>query len=104
MLQLVSSWIGPAILVALGLAYAAVFAEEKIRLRKSVPVMTAAGVIWILVAIAYHQEDRAVEVAEKLRHVLLEFAELFLFLLSAMSFVNTMVERNVFEALRTRLT
>lgn len=104
MLQLVSSWIGPAILITLGLAYAAVFAEEKIRLRKSVPVMTAAGVIWILVAIAYHQEDRAVEVAEKLRHVLLEFAELFLFLLSAMSFVNTMVERNVFEALRTRLT
>lgn len=39
-----------------------------------------------------------------LRHVLLEFFELFLFLLSVTSFVNTMVERNVFESLRSRLT
>lgn len=102
MLQTVS-WVGPAVLVVFGLAYALVLAEEKLSLRKSKPVMVAAGLIWVLVAIAFHQEGRAPEVAEKLRHVLLEFAELFLFLLSAMSFVNTMVERNVFEALRTRL-
>jgi len=102
MLQTVS-WAGPAILVVFGLAYALVFAEEKLHLRKSKPVMVAAGIIWILVAIAFHQEGRGPEVAENLRRVLLEFAELFLFLLSAMSFVNTMVERNVFEALRTRL-
>jgi len=38
------------------------------------------------------------------KHALLFWnAELFLFLLSAMSFVNTIVERNVFEALRPRL-
>lgn len=102
MLQTIS-WAGPSILVVFGLAYALVFAEEKLHLRKSKPVMVAAGLIWVLVAIAFHQEGRGPEVAEKLRHVLLEFAELFLFLLSAMSFVNTMVERNVFEALRTRL-
>ena len=39
-----------------------------------------------------------------MRPVLLDFSELFLFLLSAMSFVNTMVERNVFEVLRFRLS
>lgn len=44
------------------------------------------------------------EVGVTLRHVLLEFFELFLFLLSVTSFVNTMVERNVFESLRSRLT
>jgi len=103
MFQVVSSWIGPAILIVFGLAYALVFAEEKLHLRKSKPVMVAAGIIWILVAIAFHQEGRGPEVAESLRRVLLEFAELFLFLLSAMSFVNAMVERNVFEFLRTKL-
>lgn len=99
----ISSWIGPTILVVFCITYGLVFAEEKLHLRKSKPVMVAAGLIWVLVAIAFHHDGRAPEVSAKLRNVLLEYAELFLFLLSAMSFVNAMVERNVFEVLRTRL-
>lgn len=103
MYQMDSSWAGPVILIIFGLAYAFVFAEEKLRLRKSKPVMVAAGLIWIVVAVAFHQMGRAGEVAGILRQVLVEYAELLLFLLSAMSFVNAMVERNVFEALRVKL-
>ena len=40
-------------------------------------------------------------VGEMLRHNLLEYSELLLFLLAAMTFVNTFEERNVFAALRT---
>lgn len=98
-----SAWAGPAILVVFTLAYALVFAEEKLQLRKSKPAMVAAGLIWILVAFAFHREGRDAEVADRLREVVLEYAELLLFLLSAMSFVNAMVERNLFEALRSRL-
>jgi Na+/H+ antiporter NhaD and related arsenite permeases len=97
-------WTGPAILVVFCAAYVLVFAEEKLELRKSKPVMMAAGLIWIFVAIGLHHEGRGSEVTEKLRIVLLDYAELFLFLLSAMSFVNTLVERNVFDMLRCRLT
>jgi Na+/H+ antiporter NhaD/arsenite permease-like protein len=97
-------WFGPAALVVFCLAYALVFAEEKLHLRKSKPVMVAASLIWIFVALAFRAEGRAEEVGRFLRPVLLDFSELFLFLLSAMSFVNTMVERNVFEVLRSRLT
>jgi len=97
-------WFGPAALLVFGLAYAFVFAEEKLHLRKSKPVMIAAGLIWILVALAFRAEGRGEAVGGYLSSVLLDFAELFLFLLSAMSFVNTMVERNVFEVLRARLT
>jgi Na+/H+ antiporter NhaD/arsenite permease-like protein len=39
-----------------------------------------------------------------LRHNLLEFSELFLFLLVAMTYIETMKERNVFEALKVWLT
>ena len=99
-----STWIGPAVLTVFGMAYALVFAEEKLGLRKSKPVMIAASLIWILVAIAFRMEGRSQEVGVKLRDVLLDYTELFLFLLSAMSFVNTLVERNVFEVLRARLT
>ena len=97
-------WIGPAILIVFCAAYVLVFAEEKLELRKSKPVMIAAGLIWILVAIEFDRTARGPEVGIKLRHVLLEYTELFLFLLSAMSFVNTLVERNVFEVLRAKLT
>jgi Na+/H+ antiporter NhaD/arsenite permease-like protein len=97
-------WVGPAALLVFFLAYMFVFAEEKLSLRKSKPVVIAASLIWILVALAFRAEGRGEEVGKLLRPVLLDFSELFLFLLSAMSFVNTMVERNVFEVLRARLT
>ncbi|MGE0109062.1 MAG: sodium:proton antiporter NhaD [Bdellovibrionales bacterium] len=98
-----ASWTGPAILITFVIAYLFVFAEEKLHLRKSKPVMAAAGLIWIFVAIDFHAENRVHEVGEQIRHVLLEYSELFLFLLAAMSFVNTLTERNLFESLRTRL-
>lgn len=84
-------------------AYVLVIVEENLDLRKSKPVMVAAGAIWLLTAIAYASQHQSHVVAELLRHNLLEYAELMLFLLSAMTFINTMVERNVFKALRTRL-
>lgn len=99
-----ANWAGAAIIILLIAAYALVFAEEKLRLRKSKPVMLAGGIAWILVAIAFQQIGRGDEIATMLREVLLEYAELFLFLLAAISFVNTIADRNVFEALRHKLT
>ncbi len=99
-----SSLIGPAIIVLLCLAYAFVFAEEHLQLRKSKPVMVAAGLIWVLAAIDFHLRGQDADMGVRVRHILVEYSELFLFLLSATSFVNAMVERNVFEALRSKLT
>jgi NhaD family Na+/H+ antiporter len=84
-------------------AYLVVMAEEFTHLRKSKPVMLAAGIIWGMIAWYYQAHDipHVVEVA--LRHNLEEYAELMLFLLVAMTFINAMDERNVFEALRSWL-
>jgi Na+/H+ antiporter NhaD/arsenite permease-like protein len=75
-------------------------AEEFTHLCKSKPVILAAGIIWAMIAYVYAGigDSHRVEIA--LRHNLLEFSELFLFLLAAMTYVNTMDERQVFEALR----
>lgn len=94
----------PIILAVFCIAYALVFAEEKLHLSKSKPVMVAAGLIWVLVAAGFAMDGRGAETGETIRHVILEYAELFLFLLSAMSFVNALVERRLFDALRSRLT
>jgi len=103
MTNFVNHWTGYAALAVFVAAYLLVIVEESIHLRKSKPVMVAAGVIWILTALAYGAQNQSHAAAELLRHILLEYAELMLFLLSAMTFINTMSERNIFEALRTRL-
>lgn len=92
-----SGYLGIAIFVA---AYALVVSEEFTDLRKSKPVVLAAGAIWLLIALALPDEP-AVELA--FRETLEDYAELLLFLLAAMSYVNAMTERNVFGALRDRL-
>ena len=84
-------------------AYALVILEENIHLRKSKPVIVAAGFIWMLVAYAYSAAGDTHTAEELVRHNLLEFAELFLFLLAAMTYVNSMSERGVFDALRSWL-
>ncbi len=94
-------------LLALGIfvaAYSLVMAEEFIHLRKSKPVILAAGMIWVIVAILVKQSDLDPHLLEEnLQHNLIEYASLLLFLLVAMTYINAMTERNVFEALRAWL-
>jgi NhaD family Na+/H+ antiporter len=99
-LDLTNSWVGITSVILFFLAYLAVMAEEFTHLRKSKPVMLAAGIIWALIAWYYqsHEIPHIVEMA--LRHNLEEYAELMLFLLVAMTYINAMDERLVFEALR----
>ncbi len=89
-----------AIAVFIG-AYTLVIFEEQLHLRKSKPVMMAAGLIWILIAITYRQVGIAPETAhDAIVHNITEYAELLLFLLAAMTYINSMEERHVFQALR----
>jgi len=99
-IDLTSHWVGYAAIVIFVIAYTLVILEEQLHLRKSKPVLLAAGLIWILIAWYYgaHGMPHAAEVA--IRHNFLEYAELFFFLLVAMTYINAMLERDVFDALR----
>jgi Na+/H+ antiporter NhaD/arsenite permease-like protein len=59
--------------------------------------------IWALIGIAYMEAGKGEEVYELATHVIEEYAELFLFLLVAITYVNTLEERRVFDVLRARL-
>lgn len=98
--SLISHWVGPATLIIFACAYILVILEENLHLRKSIPVLIAACLIWSLIGLVYAQHGDSQTVATTLRHSLLEFAELFLFLMVAMTYINTLDERRVFEALR----
>ncbi len=102
-LDLTGSGLGIAALAIFVFAYALVISEENIHLRKSKPVVVAAGVIWIFVALAYSAAGESALAEELVSHNLLEFVELFLFLLAAMTYINTMEERGIFNLLRAKL-
>ncbi len=101
--ELTSGWLGYFAIFIFVVAYALIIFEENIHLKKSKPAVVAAGVIWVLVAIAYIQQGETHAAEELVRHNLLEFAELFLFLLAAMTYINTMEERGIFNLLRVKL-
>ena len=90
-------------LAVLLLAYALVVYEEHTQFRKSKPVLLAACVIWLFVAFAYHGTPHAERVPEAFKHNFLEYTEILLFLLVAMTYINVLEELHVFEALRSRL-
>lgn len=96
-------WGGIICVIIFCLSYSLVIVEEQIHLRKSKPVMLAAGLIWMIVAIVYAQNGDNHTAEVMVRHNLLEFGELFLFLLAAMTYINTMEDRNVFDKLRAWL-
>lgn len=101
--DMTSSFLGFFCLTIFALAYLLVMAEEFTHLRKSKPVIIAAGIIWGSIAWVAGQHGLSVEAEQAVRHNLLEYAELMLFLLVAMTYVNSMEERRVFDALRAWL-
>ena len=99
-LKLTNSFVGYLSLTIFVVAYIVVMMEEYLKLRKSKPVLLAAGLIWIIIGFTY-QEHNLTEVAKQaLEHNLLEYAELLLFLLVAMTYISAMEERRLFDALQ----
>jgi NhaD family Na+/H+ antiporter len=103
-LNLTQSWFGYAALTIFVVSYILVILEEATGLRKSKPVLMAAGLIWALIGFSYTAHGIP-EVAKKAaEHTIYEYGELLLFLLVAITYVNTLEERRVFEVLRAKLT
>ena len=102
-IDLTNHWVGFTALGIFSAAYILVILEEKLHLRKSKPVILAAGIIWILIALVSGGMGQSHSVESAIRHNFLEYTELFFFLLVAMTYINAMLERGVFEALRNYL-
>ena len=104
-IDLTTSYVGILSLIVFVLAYAVVMAEEFSHLRKSKPVIISAAVIWAIIAFYYAgDKEYAKKIEYALEHNILEFAELFLFLLVAMTYINVLEERKVFDNVRYQLT
>ncbi len=88
-----------AALAVFVLAWLLMATEQWTGLAKSKPMVLAAGVMWILAALG--RDGRALEAA--FGHVLLEYAQLLLFLVAATTYVAALDDRGLFNVLRARL-
>ncbi len=99
-IDLTTHWVGYFALILFVLAYALVMVEEFTHFRKSKPVILLAGLIWGLIGWEYAANGIPHAAESALRHNFLEYAEWLLFLLVAMTYIEAMRERNVFEQLK----
>lgn len=102
-MDLLNHPVGIISIVLFIIAYAFVMTEEVTHLRKSKPVLFVAGIIWAMIAWVGVQTGNSYAVKKELMHAFDEFNQLMLFLLVAMTYINSMTERNVFEKLRSIL-
>ena len=102
-LDLTSHWSGYLAVVLFVIAYGFVMLEEFTHFRKSKPVILVAGLIWGIIGWVYASNGIPHVAEAAVRHNFLEYAELFLFLLVAMTYIEAMRERLVFEKLKVWL-
>ena len=102
MVSLTTTWVGYASIAAFVLAYTLVILEEKLHLRKSKPVLLMGCLMWVLIAF-FESLNGQGHAGEHVKHMVGEIAELFFFVLVAMTFINTLQERMVFDSLKSWL-
>ncbi|MBK8814647.1 MAG: sodium:proton antiporter NhaD [Methylococcaceae bacterium] len=102
-LNLSHHWVGYLSLVLFSVAYILAMTEEITDLRKSKPMVFAASLIWVFIGAVYVHNGMKEEVGVAFRSVLISYAELFLFIMVSMTYLNAMEDRSVFEKLRVWL-
>ncbi|MEA3433784.1 MAG: sodium:proton antiporter NhaD [Campylobacterota bacterium] len=96
--------VGYASILLFIIAYLMISFEEKIEVNKAKPALLAGTLIYVL--IAWHYVYYGLDIAplqENLHHLIVEIASIYFFLFVAMTFIDSLIERGVFEALKLKL-
>ena len=99
-IDLTNSWIGYVGIAVFFIAYILAMFEESTMLRKSKPMVFAASTIWALIGLTYSNLGLGEQSGLAFRSSLENFAELFLFILVSMTYLNAMEQRGIFDSLR----
>ena len=96
--------VGYASVLLFIIAYLMINFEEKIEVNKAKPALLAGTLIYVL--IAWHYVYYGLDIAplqENLHHLIVEIASIYFFLFVAMTYIDSFIERGVFEALKLKL-
>ncbi|MFI3184900.1 MAG: sodium:proton antiporter NhaD [Methylococcaceae bacterium] len=101
--DLTQHWVGYFALIVFAVAYILAMTEEVTELKKSKPMVFAASLIWIFIAIFYTKAGMSEQAGVAFRISLESYGELFLFIMVSMTYLNAMEDRGVFDSLRVWL-
>lgn len=103
-INLATTWVGWLSLAVFVVAYYFIATEEQYEVNKAKPALFAGTFMFMLVGIYYAINGMDPhDLHNELEHLILEIAEIFFFLLVAMTFIETLIERGVFELMKYKL-
>ncbi len=104
-LDLTNTWVGYLNLIIFVVGYYFIAAEEKFHMNKAKPALLIGTLMFMLLGIYFtinHLDPSPLH--HEMEKLILEIAEIFFFLFVAMTYIETLIERKVFDVLKYRLT
>lgn len=102
--DLTTTWVGIASLAIFVVSYYFIAAEDKYMINKAKPALFGGTFIFILIGIYYSMNGLNLEALHnEVNHLILEIAGIFFFLFVAMTYIEAMIDRQVFSVLRVNL-
>jgi Na+/H+ antiporter NhaD/arsenite permease-like protein len=102
--NLATTWVGWLSLAVFIIAYYFIATEDKYNVNKAKPALFAGTFMFMLIGIYYAINGlNPNSLHDELELLILEIAEIFFFLLVAMTFIETLIERGVFDLMKYKL-
>ncbi|MEO1938953.1 MAG: sodium:proton antiporter NhaD, partial [Sulfurimonas sp.] len=103
-INLATTWVGWLSLAVFVVAYYFIATEERYEVNKAKPALFAGTFMFMLIGIYYAINGLDPDpLHHELEHLILEIAEIFFFLLVAMTYIETLIERGVFDLMKYKL-
>jgi len=103
-LDLTTTWVGILSLIVFVVGYYFIATEDKYHINKAKPALFTGTVIFMLIGIYYAMNGLdGNHLHHEIEILIVEIAGIFFFLFVAMTYIEAMIDRNVFSALRYTL-
>ena len=103
-LDLTKTWVGFLSLIVFVVGYYFIAAEDKYHINKAKPALLAGTTIFMLIGLYFAINGiDGHPLEEEVKNLIYEIAGIYFFLLVAMTYIEAMIDRGVFSALRYRL-
>jgi len=103
-LHLTWTWAGIISLIIFFMGYYFIATEDKYEVNKAIPSLATGTLMFMLIGVYFTINRLDAEILHsEMKILILEIAEIFFFLLVAMTFIETMIERNIFDVLKFKL-
>ena len=103
-LHLTTTWVGILSLIIFVVGYYFIAAEDKYHINKAKPALLAGTSIFMLIGLYFSLNGMDGHILESaIEELIVEISGIFFFLLVAMTYIEAMIDRKVFSALRYNL-